>query len=136
MTNARARRSLADERLPNRNLQKFRRARSPTDPPASTTLQEKCRQSKATHEKPTHPVPEDCHPFLVVFIVAYALYLRPWHQRRGATDAELHATLPGDDVMVMPKDWQKISSGVRGSGGSWGFVLVPIDVGHTRFIAR
>ena len=39
-------------------------------------------------------------------------------------------------VMVMPADWQKISAGGRGSQGSWGFVLVPIDAGHTRFIAR
>ncbi len=39
-------------------------------------------------------------------------------------------------VMVMSDDWQKISAGARGTEGSWGFVLVPIDAGHTRLIAR
>lgn len=39
-------------------------------------------------------------------------------------------------VMVMPGDWEKISSGERGSQGSWGFVLSPVDPGHTRLIAR
>ena len=44
--------------------------------------------------------------------------------------------VPRAFVMVMPADWEKILSGGRGTGGSWGFVLAPIDAGHTRFIAR
>ncbi|PYX38340.1 MAG: hypothetical protein DMG81_12000 [Acidobacteria bacterium] len=39
-------------------------------------------------------------------------------------------------VMVMPSDWEKISQAGRGSAGSWGFVLVPMDAEHTRLIAR
>jgi hypothetical protein len=39
-------------------------------------------------------------------------------------------------VMMMPADWEKLSSGGQGNGGSWGFVLMPIDAGHTRLIAR
>jgi hypothetical protein len=166
---------------------------------------------------------------LLVFIVVYALVLRPWHQRWGATDAEVHATLPGDEliaatgqvthaitinappekvwpwlmqigrdrggfysytvlenlvgcempkvesvipewrpripgetvwfgtpkrfkgqaymvaaivdpqksfVMVGPADWKKIQAGRRGEGGSWGFVVEPVDATHSRLLAR
>jgi hypothetical protein len=38
-------------------------------------------------------------PVLAVFLVVCAFVLRPWHQRWGATDAEVHAVLPGDDLV-------------------------------------
>jgi hypothetical protein len=44
--------------------------------------------------------------------------------------------VPRAFVMVMPDDWRRISDGGHGSHGSWGFVLAPVDAGHTRFIAR
>lgn len=168
-------------------------------------------------------------PVVAVFLVVYALVLRPWHQRWGATDGEVRAALPGDDliaaksqithaitinaspekvwpwlmqigqdrggfysytrlenlfgcempkverlvpdwkprtigetvwfgtpkhfkgqaymvaavvepqkafVMVAPPDWKKIQAGGRGEGGSWGFVLEPVDATHSRLIAR
>lgn len=34
-----------------------------------------------------------------VVVTHYALALRPWHQRWGATDAEAHGALPGDDLL-------------------------------------
>jgi hypothetical protein len=39
-------------------------------------------------------------------------------------------------VMVMPDDWERILQGGKGSQGSWGFVLKPIDADHTRLISR
>lgn len=35
--------------------------------------------------------------------VTYACVLRPWHLRWGATDAEVRASLPGDEVVLSPK---------------------------------
>lgn len=34
---------------------------------------------------------------------AYILVIRPWHLRWGATDAEVHQTLPGDDFVKQPR---------------------------------
>ena len=34
--------------------------------------------------------------------LGYRELLRPWHQRWGATDEEVHATLPGDDLVAEP----------------------------------
>jgi len=39
-------------------------------------------------------------PELAVFLVIYALVLRPWHQRWGASDAEVRAALPGGDLIA------------------------------------
>jgi len=36
-------------------------------------------------------------------LAAYALVIRPWHLRWGATDAELAAPLPGDELCPEPK---------------------------------
>jgi hypothetical protein len=33
----------------------------------------------------------------------YALVIRPWHLRRGATEAEVRRSLPGDDLVPDPK---------------------------------
>jgi hypothetical protein len=33
----------------------------------------------------------------------YALVIRPWHLRQGATDAEVRRSLPGDDLVPAPK---------------------------------
>jgi hypothetical protein len=46
------------------------------------------------------PFLEVVTPELAVFLVIYALVLRPWHQRWGATDAEVRAALPGDDLIA------------------------------------
>ncbi len=35
--------------------------------------------------------------------IVYALVIRPWQLRRGATDAEVKRTLPGDDLVPDPK---------------------------------
>lgn len=39
-------------------------------------------------------------------------------------------------VMVSANDWQEISSGARGTEGSWGFYVIPADASHTRLLAR
>jgi hypothetical protein len=39
----------------------------------------------------------------VVAGLVYALVIRPWHFRRGATDAEVRRSLPGDDLVPDPK---------------------------------
>lgn len=36
-------------------------------------------------------------------LAAYAFLIRPWHLSWGATDAERHEPLPGDDVVPHPK---------------------------------
>jgi hypothetical protein len=36
---------------------------------------------------------------VLLLLVAYALWVRPWHQRWGATDAELAAAMPGDTLV-------------------------------------
>lgn len=43
---------------------------------------------------------------------------------------------PHSFVMVSANDWQQISSGSRGTEGSWAFILIPTDATHTRLIAR
>jgi hypothetical protein len=40
---------------------------------------------------------------IVVAGFVYALVIRPWHLRRGATDAEVRRSLPGDDLVPDPK---------------------------------
>jgi hypothetical protein len=40
---------------------------------------------------------------IVVAGLVYALVIRPWHVRRGATDAEVRRSLPGDDLVSDPK---------------------------------
>lgn len=168
-------------------------------------------------------------PVLIGFLIAYVLIPRPWHHRWGATDAEVRATLPGDNliaatsqithgitvdapaervwpwlmqigqdrsgfysytplenffgcempkvetlkrewkprtqgetvwfcapqrfkgqgymvaavvdpqkafVMVSGPDWAALQNGGRRSGGSWGFMLEPLDANHTRLLAR
>lgn len=39
-------------------------------------------------------------PVVAAFLVIYAFVLRPWHQRWGATDVEVKAALPGDDLVA------------------------------------
>ncbi len=39
----------------------------------------------------------------VLFAVVYALIIRPWHMRLGATDAEVDRTLPGDHYIAHPR---------------------------------
>ena len=39
-------------------------------------------------------------------------------------------------VMVSGADWSALQSGNRAAGGSWGFILEPIDASHTRLLAR
>ena len=40
---------------------------------------------------------------LLVLAVLYLAVLRPWQLRRGATDAEVRRSLPGDDLVPDPK---------------------------------
>ena len=40
---------------------------------------------------------------LLVLAVLYLAVVRPWHLRRGATDAEVRRSLPGDDLVPDPK---------------------------------
>ena len=40
---------------------------------------------------------------MVVVGFVYALVIRPWQIRRGATDAEVRRSLPGDDLVPDPK---------------------------------
>jgi hypothetical protein len=40
---------------------------------------------------------------VVVLVVIYVLYVRPWHMRLGATDDEVNRTLPGDEYVAHPK---------------------------------
>ena len=40
---------------------------------------------------------------MVVAGIVYALVIRPWQLRRGATDAEVRRSLPGDDLVPDPK---------------------------------
>jgi len=39
-------------------------------------------------------------PVAAVFLVVYALVLRPLHHRWGATDDQVRAVLPGDDLVA------------------------------------
>jgi hypothetical protein len=40
---------------------------------------------------------------IVAFSVIYALAIRPWHLRRGATREEVRRSLPGDELVPNPK---------------------------------
>ncbi len=37
-------------------------------------------------------------------LTAYALVIRPWHLRWGATDAEVNEPLPGDEIVPRPSE--------------------------------
>jgi hypothetical protein len=37
-----------------------------------------------------------------MLVVAYAVFLRPWQMRWGATDAEVSRRMPGDDIVQAP----------------------------------
>jgi hypothetical protein len=39
-------------------------------------------------------------------------------------------------VMISGPDWSALQAGNRAAGGSWGFILEPIDASHTRLLAR
>lgn len=38
-----------------------------------------------------------------VALAAYALFVRPWHLKWGATEGELKMSLPGDELVEHPK---------------------------------
>jgi putative SOS response-associated peptidase YedK len=38
-----------------------------------------------------------------VALVTYQWGLRPWHERRGASESEVNATLPGDELVPEAK---------------------------------
>jgi hypothetical protein len=40
---------------------------------------------------------------VVIVLALYLVLLRPWSRRRGATDAEVGRSLPGDDLVPRPK---------------------------------
>lgn len=39
-----------------------------------------------------------------VFLTVYHVFLRPWHRRWGAREAEVNRRLPGDDLVFEPSD--------------------------------
>jgi hypothetical protein len=39
----------------------------------------------------------------VIALAPYLMFVRPWHLRWGATDAEIHQSLPGDELVHEPK---------------------------------
>jgi hypothetical protein len=91
--------------------------------------------------------------FLLALVAVYALFIRPWHVKWGATDAEAAASLPGDSLVSHPKISATHAITVQGSAAdvwpwlvqigqgragfyeaSWGFFLQPIDAHTTRLI--
>jgi hypothetical protein len=90
---------------------------------------------------------------------AYLLVVLPWQHRWGATDEEVHRTLPGDDQVPRPDmQWtraitveperslvlgaQEQDEGISWSftllyqAFTWAFVLEEVDYEHTRLIMR
>jgi len=72
-------------------------------------------------------------------LVAYALAVRPWHLRWGATNAEVQEPLPGDEVVPEPElsathavtihaaiaaVWPWLVQVGQGQGGFYSYVLL------------
>ncbi len=54
----------------------------------------------------------------------YRRVLRPWHERWGATDEEVHAALPGDDLLADPATQSTRAITVRAPAGQvWPWVV-------------
>ena len=70
---------------------------------------------------------------LGVFVTIYAGVLRPWHLHWGATPAEVHAALPGDEFILNAKGGDPGHHHQRAAGE--GLALVDADrAGSQRFL--
>jgi hypothetical protein len=71
--------------------------------------------------------------FLLVVVAVYALLIRRWHERWGATDAEVAASLPGDSLVSQPKISATHAITVQGSAADVWPWLVQIGQGRAGF---
>ena len=71
--------------------------------------------------------------FLLVVVAVYALLIRRWHERWGATDAEVAASLPGDSLVSQPKISATHGITVQGSAADVWPWLVQIGQGRAGF---
>jgi hypothetical protein len=68
--------------------------------------------------------------FLLGVVAVYALLIRPWHVRWGATDAEVAESLPGDDLVPQPKISATHAITIQGSVADvWPWL---VQIGHGR----
>jgi hypothetical protein len=71
--------------------------------------------------------------FLLAIVAVYALLIRPWHVKWGATDAEAAASLPGDSLVSRPKISATHAITVQGSAADVWPWLVQIGQGRAGF---
>jgi hypothetical protein len=71
--------------------------------------------------------------FLLALVAVYALLIRPWHVKWGATDAEAAASLPGDSLVSQPKISATHAITVQGSAADVWPWLVQIGQGRAGF---
>jgi hypothetical protein len=71
--------------------------------------------------------------FLLALVAVYALFIRPWHVKWGATDAEAAASLPGDSLVSQPKISATHAITVQGSAADVWPWLVQIGQGRAGF---
>jgi hypothetical protein len=71
--------------------------------------------------------------FLLALVAVYALLIRPWHVKWGATDAEAAASLPGDSLVSHPKISATHAITVQGSAADAWPWLVQIGQGRAGF---
>lgn len=70
---------------------------------------------------------------VLTVVVLYALLVRPWHLRWGATDAEVAASLPGDGLISQPKISATHAVIIQGSPGQVWPWLVQMGQGRAGF---
>ncbi len=66
-------------------------------------------------------------------LAVYVFFIRPWHLRWGATDAELAAYLPGDDLVAHPKIVATHAITIQGSAADVWPWLVQMGQGRAGF---
>jgi hypothetical protein len=71
--------------------------------------------------------------FLLAVCTIYALLIRPWHVRWGATGAEVEASLPGDSLVSQPKISATHAITIQGSAADVWPWLVQIGQGRAGF---
>jgi hypothetical protein len=70
---------------------------------------------------------------LLALVAVYALLIRPWHVKWGATDADVAASLPGDSLVSHPKISATHAITVQGSAADVWPWLVQIGQGRAGF---
>jgi hypothetical protein len=70
---------------------------------------------------------------LLAVVAVYALLIRPWHVKWGATDADVAASLPGDSLVSHPKISATHAITVQGSAADVWPWLVQIGQGRAGF---